>query len=653
MAALLYKLIGRRVLLGFGLLLGLVLVLAAVANWRIYTTLKTSESIRTDISRVNTDLSNIRAGVGNLRRFEKDMFINLHQPQIYSEYRNRWGTIYEEVAHNLADLESISTNRTVLREFLPSFQQSLTRYRMGLFGVLEQIDQGSMQTTQAANLQLLPNKKYIRQIDISINEISAYLSVLEEQTAKHLVDQRNQSILLISLLFLVVLVIGLYIAYKVYKSTSKIAAELNYRATHDPLTQLLNRVGFKREISQQFSQRPEEQIPALLYLDLDQFKVINDVCGHMAGDKMLEQLCRTIRENVPENTISARMGGDEFAFYTTASDVSALKSTANRLLRAISHFRFVWEGRIFTVNGSIGIKCLTDEYFDFENALNLADAACFIAKDQGRNQVYCLEGEDKQVSSIKDQMDWAAKITQLIEQEKLTLFYQEIPSLKETNKTHCEVLLRTVDAEGNYVLPPNLIPAAERFSMMQQIDRWVVTASLANIAAGKTLSRFNVVSINLSGDSLSDKQFTTFILNQLKYHNIDGSRLCFEVTETAAIVNFEQAQSLITHLRNYGCQFALDDFGTGASSFGYIKKLPVDYLKIDGMFIRNLIQDPVDVTLVTSLIAIAHSLNIKTVAECVENSATAELLTNMGIDYAQGWHYHRPESANAHHLVYK
>lgn len=195
-------------------------------------------------------------------------------------------------------------------------------------------------------------------------------------------------------------------------------------------------------------------------------------------------------------------------------------------------------------------------------------------------------------------------------------------------------------------MPPNLIPAAERFSMMQQIDRWVVTASLANMAAGKTLSQFNVVSINLSGDSLSDKQFTTFILNQLKHHNIDGSRLCFEVTETAAIVNFEQAQSLITHLRNYGCQFALDDFGTGASSFGYIKKLPVDYLKIDGMFIRNLIQDPVDVTLVTSLIAIAHSLNIKTVAECVEDSATAELLTDMGIDYAQGWHYHRPESAN-------
>lgn len=646
MSALLYKLIGRNVILGFVAMVLLLLLLAGLSIYQLYSIHEKSEQLRENYAQIHSDLHAIRAGVGNLRRFEKDTFLNASDSDVYRQYFQRWQKLLKKVRDDLSHLDSIADKPRVLGSVVPSFRQGLEFYASGFETVYLQLESGELRSPEDGNQAILPFKQYVRQIDASLLEAGKYIEDSERDLHFKLIAWRDKSVYFVVSLSGIIIVIAALITSTVFNATSRVAEELNYRATHDPLTSLLNRSGFKNEVSSRLASAEKGKLTALLYLDLDQFKVINDVCGHMAGDEMLKQLSFAFSEKLDSRVVVARMGGDEFSLFTDSTDESHFTELANRILRSIREFRFVWESRIFTVSGSIGIKVLNEQDFSFENALNLADAACFIAKDRGRNQVYVLEGDDTSVRSMKDQMDWAARITQLIEQDKLTLYYQQINNLQHAegvSSNHCEVLLRVLDEQGQASLPANFIPAAERFSLMQHIDRWVVTHTLKDIAEGGTLSGFSSVSINLSGESLSDKSFAVFLLSELERFKIPGSRVCFEITETAAIGSFDNARKMISILGGHGCRFALDDFGTGLSSFGYIKKLPVNFLKIDGLFIRNLLSDSVDVTLVSSLVAIARSLGVSTVAECVEDSDTAVQLTQMGVDFAQGYHFHRPQ----------
>ena len=428
-----------------------------------------------------------------------------------------------------------------------------------------------------------------------------------------------------------------------------LSRELSYQATHDALTGLFNRREFERQLAQVLDHARLAHIDsALCYIDLDLFKVVNDTCGHAAGDELLKQLSMTLARSVRRGDLIARLGGDEFAILLRSCSLDAAHKVAEEVRRSVRDFHFVWEDKGFEIGASIGVVRISADSGSPLDVVRAADLACHLAKDEGRNRVHTLRKGDLDLARRQGEIDWVQRIRSAIDENRLVLYAQRIQPLRSASgaSAHFEILVRLLDETGAMNEPQAFLSAAERYHLMPAIDQWVIERTFAVLAARgvAVLAPHGAFNINLSGQSLSSPETLPFILRQADRHDIAPAHVCFEITETAAITHMSSAVQLITRLKDRGFRFALDDFGSGLSSFGYLKTMKVDLLKIDGVFIRGIAEDRADRAMVQSINQVAHTMGIETVAEFVETDAIRETLIELGIDFAQGSIIATPES---------
>ncbi len=421
---------------------------------------------------------------------------------------------------------------------------------------------------------------------------------------------------------------------------------LSYHASHDVLTGLVNRREFESRLDRALkSAKARETSYALCYLDIDQFKIINDTCGHSAGDALLGQVGALLKSKIRWRDTLARLGGDEFGVLLEACSLEEAMRTAEILREAVRNFRFSWEDRTFRLGASVGVVPITADNEDVASVLSAADSACGAAKESGRNRVHSFEENDIDLMRRRREMQWAARINNALEEARFELFRMPILPLQSAETgAHYELLLRMRDEQGKIVAPDNFIAAAERYGITPNIDRWVIENAFRwLVSEADEREKLALCSINLSGQSLGDDKFLPFVIDQFHRSGLDASKICFEITETAAVASFSQANRFIQALKELGCKFALDDFGTGLSSFGYLKHFPVDFLKIDGSFVREILHDPIDREMVRSINEIGHLTGKKTIAEWAENAEIIEMLRGLGVDYAQGYGVAQPQ----------
>jgi len=421
---------------------------------------------------------------------------------------------------------------------------------------------------------------------------------------------------------------------------------LSYHASHDVLTGLVNRREFENRMERALkSAKARETSYALCCLDLDQFKIVNDTCGHSAGDALLGQVGAMLKSKVRWRDTLARLGGDEFGILLESCTLDEAMRTAESLREAVRNFKFTWEERTFRLGASIGVVPLSAENADVASVLSAADSACQAAKEAGRNRVHSFEENDIDLMRRRREMQWAARINNALEEGRFELFRQTILPLQQTETgAHYELLLRMRDEAGKIVTPDNFITAAERYGITPQIDRWVIDNAFRwLVSEADEREKLAMCSINLSGQSLGDDKFLPYVIDQFHRSGLDASKICFEITETAAIASFSQANRFIQALKELGCKFALDDFGTGLSSFGYLKHFPVDFLKIDGSFVKEILHDPIDREMVRSINEIGHLTGKQTIAEFAENLEIIDMLRSLGVDYAQGYGVSQPQ----------
>ena len=429
---------------------------------------------------------------------------------------------------------------------------------------------------------------------------------------------------------------------------------LSYQASHDWLTSLYNRQEFERHLGKMLeSARMEMREHVLCYLDLDQFKIINDTCGHVAGDELIKQVAHMFMSTTRDSDILARLGGDEFGLLLTYCSIDEAKNVIEQLRSCIENFRFVWEEKTFEIGVSIGVVTINAESESIAELLTSADIACYAAKERGKNNIHVFESTDSEMLRRKGEAQWINRIKEAISEDKFCLYYQQIVpvDLKKNKNNHVEILIRMVDEKGKILSPAAFLPAAERYQLMTDIDKWVIEKLFATISKESNYSRIvadqddpYVFSVNLSGDSIGNQDLLEFVRLKLQEYSIPPEIICFEITETAAISDMANAINFIEAMKALGCLFALDDFGSGMCSFSYLKALPVDYLKIDGSFVKSISSNPIDRELVLAVNQIGHVLNMKTVAEFVEDDEIRKVLDTLGVDYAQGSGIHKPES---------
>jgi len=441
---------------------------------------------------------------------------------------------------------------------------------------------------------------------------------------------------------------GMVVVFRDVTEARRMQKRIAYQASHDSLTGLVNRCEFERRLQELVTDPGKACSPhALCYLDLDQFKVVNDTCGHVAGDELLRQLASILRTVVRDSDTLARLGGDEFGVLLPNCGPRNAHDIAAKLLEAVQEFRFVWEGSTFTLGASIGLVPIDASGEDNQTLLGAADAACYAAKEGGRNRVHIYTSGDTDLARRQGEMQWVSRIHQAIEEDKFELCYQTIAPLNpqlQGGGLHYELLLRMRDQTDGIIPPGAFLPAAERYNLIALVDRWVIQRAFKWLASHPGhLQELECCAINLSGASISDERFLDFLVEQFSTWCIPAARICFEITETTAIANLVKASHFIAMLKNIGCTFALDDFGSGMSSFAYLKKLPVDFLKIEGMFVRDIGDDPVDLAMVKSINELGHAMGKRTIAEFVENQAILEKLREVGVDYVQGYGVARPE----------
>jgi diguanylate cyclase (GGDEF)-like protein/PAS domain S-box-containing protein len=444
--------------------------------------------------------------------------------------------------------------------------------------------------------------------------------------------------------------IGVVLVFHDITHTEKMAAQLNYQAAHDALTGLINRREFEQRLEQVLETRDRESKQhTLLYLDLDQFKIVNDTCGHVAGDELLQQLTSILQGKLRMNDTLARLGGDEFGLLLESCPTGPALKIANLLRETVREFRFAWDTKVFQLGVSIGLVTFSDGNETRADILRMADAACYLAKDKGRNRVQIYTQEDSGLAQRQGEMGWVGRIHKALADQRFVLYSQKILKLADGAEVgaHYEMLLRMLDENGDLIPPMAFIPAAERYGLMPQLDRWVIATAFAQYEErhlpGDPLG---TCAINLSGSSVCDENFYEFVVEQFALYRVPPAGICFEITETAAITNLRQATVLIRKLKDLGCRFSLDDFGSGMSSFTYLKHLPVDYLKIDGGFVKDMIADPIDQAMVEAINHIGHVMHIETIAEFVEDGIVLSALRRIGVDYAQGYGIEVPRSSS-------
>lgn len=444
---------------------------------------------------------------------------------------------------------------------------------------------------------------------------------------------------------------GIFLQGHDVTETHELSQELSYQATHDSLTGLCNRQEFEVQLVQVIqSLSGKSTVHSLMYLDLDQFKLVNDTCGHQAGDEFLRLITMVLSSNLKTGNTLARMGGDEFCLLLEDCPEEVAGRLAEEMRQAINDVEFIWQKRVFGGSVSIGLVSFSDPDTNPADALSAADSACFLAKEKGRNRVQIYRWEDDELIARWREMDWMGRLRTALKEERIELYVQKIEALSDAAERAeiYEILIRLRDDEGGMIPPMAFIPAAERYGMMPVIDRYVIEKAFAWLAENnkRGLSPLSL-SINLSGNTLNDENIASFISESAKTTGVDPDQICFEITETAAVANLMHTSSMVGELKEYGFRFALDDFGSGMSSFGYLKYLPVDYLKIDGVFIRHVLKDEVDAAMVEAIARVAGVMGIRTVAEYVENDAIKEFLARIGVDYGQGYGIHKPESIHS------
>jgi len=439
--------------------------------------------------------------------------------------------------------------------------------------------------------------------------------------------------------------LGVVIVFRDVTEQRRLSGEIHFRASHDALTGLLNRTEFEARLQRAWqTARDEAAEHALMYVDLDRFKVVNDTCGHDAGDKLLKQVATMLREAVRASDVVARLGGDEFAILLERCAPDQAQQIGQSLCDRMDQFRFVHQDQRMRIGTSIGLVTVHALWDTPAAILQAADAACYAAKQGGRNRVHRWLDSDAGLVARSGETRWAARIEQALDEDRFTLFAQRIaPLTGQHDGLHAEVLVRMLGSDGELIAPGAFFPAAERYQLAPRIDRWVLKHALDWLRAQAGSQRVRQLSVNLSGQSVGDHEFHRWAFECLSAAGEESCRsLCLEITETVAITHLEDAAAFIAGVRAMGVRVALDDFGAGASSFGYLKRLAVDCLKIDGQFIRGLIDHPLDAAAVRCFIDVARVMRIETVAEFVDRPDVLARLGEMGVDFAQGFLLHRP-----------
>ncbi len=443
-------------------------------------------------------------------------------------------------------------------------------------------------------------------------------------------------------------IIGTVTVFSDVTKQRELTRRLSYAASHDALTGLVNRNEFERRLEETIRiAHMDNSEHTLCYMDLDQFKIVNDTCGHTAGDELLRQLAGLLRSQVSRRDTLGRLGGDEFGLLMENCNLDDAQVVTTRILEAIRRYQFVWEANTFTIGCSFGLVGFDAMGQGLAAIMSAADTACYMAKDKGRNRIEVVRVDDAGLEKRQGEIRWVLEINAALKENRFELYRQRIVSSDENDleKIRYEILIRMRDKDNELITPDAFLPAAERFDLITKIDQWVIVNAMTWLK--EMQDEYPVeISINLSGASIANKNFLDFVVTQIHEFDIDPELICFEVTETAAITNLSHAQRFMNIVTGLGCHFALDDFGSGLSSFAYLKSLPVHYLKIDGLFIRNIHRDPVDLAMVRSINDVGHTLGLKTVAEFVESKEIIEMLQTLKVDFYQGYAIARPEPLN-------
>ncbi len=434
---------------------------------------------------------------------------------------------------------------------------------------------------------------------------------------------------------------GIVLVFRDVTQTYELTRQLSHQAMHDTLTGLFNRREFDFRLGQEIRNAQDSGSQhSLLYMDLDQFKVINDTCGHAAGDELLKQYTASLTCLVRQGDTLARIGGDEFCLLLRNCSVQHAQRLAHEIQEMTQQFHFTWDDKTFGVGISIGLIGIDRESISSMSVMSLVDAACYMAKETGRNRIYVHEAHDQALHERRDEMQWSLRITRALQEQRMVLYHQPIVHSENQGDltSHYEILIRMVDETGCLIPPGVFLPAADRFNLITTIDHWVISTYFRWLAEHpEQLRSLDLGAINLSGRSLGDDASLHYIKNQLREFAIPPEKICFEITETEAIANLTKASAFIVQLQDLGCRFSLDDFGSGFSSYAYLKKLPVDFLKIDGMFVKDIASDPVNYAMVESINHIGHVTGRKTIAEFVENQTIVKMLRELGVDFMQGY----------------
>jgi diguanylate cyclase (GGDEF)-like protein/PAS domain S-box-containing protein len=530
-------------------------------------------------------------------------------------------------------------------DYLNPVAERLTQWTLAealgkpLSEVCSLIDERTMQVVPARVAKALHDRQLC---PVSGNEVALVRrdgsSMAIEDSAAPLLDRHG-------------MVIGGVMVFRDVTATRRMAQRITWAATHDSLTGLVNRREFETRVETALlSARNSDTHHVLCYLDLDQFKVVNDTCGHAAGDAMLKQLGGVLQARLRESDTLARLGGDEFGVLLEGCALERAQLIAADLLAAVRDHRFQWESKPFTVGVSLGLVAINAGTGSRAEVFSAADTACYTAKEQGRNRICVFHSSDADMAQRRTDIGWAARLTHALAEDRLVLYYQPYLSLGQNSAEgqHIEILLRLIDEDGKLVQPGSFLPAAERYNIMPAIDRWVVKTVfaryrdlLAQMGAPLTCA------INLSGTTLNSDGILEYIREQAEQHKLPHGAICFEITETAAINNMRHATQFMRDLKVLGFCFALDDFGIGTSSLAYLKTLPVDYLKIDGSFVRNIVTDPVDRAMADTINRVGHIMGLQTVGEFAESAEVISELRALGVDFAQGYGVQRPQALPA------
>jgi len=438
---------------------------------------------------------------------------------------------------------------------------------------------------------------------------------------------------------------GLVVVFRDVTKENRLNQQISWQASHDNLTRLLNRYAFDLKLAQMVKiAKQYDQKHMLLYLDLDQFKIVNDTCGHIAGDELLKQISDLLTQQARHKDVLARLGGDEFAILLIDCAISDGFKVAEGIRKAIQDFRFCWRDKTFCMSISIGMVEINTECENPNYVLGKADTACYVAKDAGRNKIHLYKPKDNEAAQRHGEMNWVSRIQKALDEDFFILYAQQIVATSPKDNNYFEVLIRLEEKEGQIIPPGAFIPAAERYGLIGALDRWVIRKVFHTVQKNRSFFKQKgcKLAINLSGTSLTSDETLKFIIESFNRYQVPASMIRFEITETAAITNLTSANYFIQKIKALGCSLSLDDFGSGLSSFAYLKNLPVDSLKIDGAFVKDMHVDPIDKAMVESINQVGHVMGLKTVAEFVENDEIIKLLKNIGVDYLQGYGVHKP-----------